>query len=86
MTEPRIVIGKVFEIVKMKPQDDELKRLNLRYYEGTKGGGYSTNDVEVAFEKNGAIYLSPEHGEGGGVYLYPEQVKMLKSLLSGRQS
>lgn len=46
--------------------------------------GYSDNTVSISLDVTGAIFLSESETDGGFVYLYPEQVKHLESILKKR--
>ena len=73
--------GKVSQIVEYEKLNRGTKKaVTISYCESKDGIGYSENDVEVFFKEDGGLHFcsDPEHGQ---VYLYPEQVKLLKKLL-----
>lgn len=55
----------------------------LGYYNGTSSG-YEEHDIRVD-AKEGALFLSEIDGEHS-IYLYPEQVVLLKELLTGEKT
>lgn len=58
---------------------DEKARYESRYFHGTKSG-YNEHNVEIATNKDGAIFFS-NMDDDGFIYLYPEQVKHLRKIL-----
>lgn len=68
-----------------EPAEKDGKRVAvLEYYKGT-GTGTEEHDISVSIKRDGSVSLSEERGEGF-IYLYPEQVKMLKKLLKVREA
>jgi len=47
--------------------------------------GYSDHDITIEFKDSGAVSLSDDVLEGEIIYLYPEQVKHLESVLKKRK-
>ena len=71
-------ISRVLEHSKLDKGDK--KAVTISYYKSKDGIGYNENDVEVYWGDDGSLHFvsDPEHGQ---VYLYPEQVKLLKKLM-----
>jgi hypothetical protein len=62
-----------------KNNKGEKEYLSERF-EGTKSGT-NQHDVKITQCKDGAIYFSEQGGGDGFIYLYPEQVKHLRTIL-----
>ena len=48
--------------------------------------GYSDNDITISFKADGTMCFSDDTLEGQIIYLYPEQVKHLESVLRKRKA
>jgi hypothetical protein len=74
--------GKVitFEKAKKHIHDDSLIEGILKYYAGDEKG-YEDHDIRISIGRDGSLSLSDYDVDSGFIYLYPEQVELLKKLL-----
>lgn len=72
-------VGTRVEVERHEPQKDEIVRVRIGYYEGTKSGT-NENPVDFVIEKDGAVFFSGE-GDGAFIYLYPRQTREVMKLL-----
>ncbi len=77
-------IGKVIKLKKEKTlREDEKEKYLSIYYVGDKTG-YHEHDIDITILKDGSLTIGEEDGQGF-MYLYPEQVKHLKTILRARR-
>lgn len=74
--------GTVVEFIKHKKHHDKdvKKAGTISYYKGD-ADGYHENDMHFNLYKDGSISFSDENIGESFIYLYPEQVIILKKLL-----
>jgi hypothetical protein len=75
--------GTICKTTKYDTKPGEKKCIKISYYIGTQHG-YHDNDIVVTIKQDGAVSLSDDRVDGGFIYLYPEQVKILIRTLNAK--